>query len=88
MFGDAVACELDYLSYDTVATGYGGVGLKLLHPDPEAGADGDDDASTAKRLGAMAGVIKEAQRLNKEGKAVVINCEIGKTDFREGSISV
>jgi len=88
MFQSDVACVLDYLPYDTVARGYGGAGVKLLHPPKEAGADGDDDESTARRLGAMASVINEAQRLNKEGKAVVINCEIGKTDFREGSISV
>ncbi len=34
------------------------------------------------------GVLDEAKRLSKEGHPVVINCWIGKTAFREGSISI
>ena len=32
--------------------------------------------------------LKQAQKLAKAGKPVVVNCLIGKTNFREGSISV
>jgi thiamine pyrophosphate-dependent acetolactate synthase large subunit-like protein len=34
------------------------------------------------------GVLEEAKRLSKAGHPVVINCWIGKTAFREGSISI
>ena len=88
MFGDPVACQLAYCPYNVVAQGYGGVGLLMTH-DSSGTAEGTDDESTARRTGAMQSVIQEAQRLNVVGgKAVVINAEIGKTDFREGSISV
>ena len=56
--------------------------------ETDGAADGSDDESTKLRTAAMATVIGEAQRLAKEGKAVVVNAEIGTTDFREGSISV
>jgi len=34
------------------------------------------------------GVLREAQRMAKEGKPTVVNVHIGGTDFREGSLSV
>ncbi len=33
-------------------------------------------------------VLKEAQETQKQGKPVLINALIGKTNFRDGSISV
>ena len=90
MFGDPVACQLAYCPYNIVAQGYGGAGLLMTHGQAatDGAADGSDDESTKLRTAAMATVIGEAQRLAKEGKAVVVNAEIGTTDFREGSISV
>lgn len=31
--------------------------------------------------------FRKAKQLNKEGKSVLINAKIGKTDFRKGSLS-
>ena len=62
-----------YCDYETVAEGYGGKGLRL-------------DCSNEDK---MEDVLKEAQKAcHDEGKPVLINCLIGKTNFREGSISV
>lgn len=33
------------------------------------------------------GVLKKAKQLNAEGKTVLINAKIGKSDFRKGSLS-
>ena len=72
MFGSSAACPLAYCAYDEVARGYGGEGLLLDDPSEEK----------ARR------VIAEARRLCAQGRPVLINALIGKTDFREGSISV
>ncbi|XP_013399921.1 acetolactate synthase-like protein [Lingula anatina] len=72
LFGSNVACGLEFTDYHVVADGYGGKGIKL---------DRDNEDN-------MEEVIKEAQKLCREGKSVLINTLIGKTNFREGSISV
>lgn len=72
MFGSSVACQLAFSDYDVVAKGYGGKGLKL-------------DRSNEDK---MAEVFQEALKLNRGGESVLINALIGKTNFREGSISV
>eukprot|EP00112_Aurelia_sp_Birch-Aquarium-sp1_P009235 Seg2040.2 transcript_id=Seg2040.2/GoldUCD/mRNA.D3Y31 product="Acetolactate synthase-like protein" pseudo=true protein_id=Seg2040.2/GoldUCD/D3Y31 len=72
MFGTAVGCQLAHTDYDKVAEGYGGVGMRMDH-----GTDGEIDY-----------LLEKAQVLQKQGKPVLINALIGKTDFREGSISV
>ena len=72
-FGTSVGCMLEYTSYETVADGYGGVGFKL---------DGDSSAKEVERT------IEKAQEISRTGKPTLINCLIGKSDFREGSISV
>ncbi|XP_065908425.1 2-hydroxyacyl-CoA lyase 2-like [Dysidea avara] len=72
-FNSNVACDLDYLNYHTVAEGYGGKGILL---DRSC----DDDKIVEQ--------IKAAQKMSREGNSVLINVLIGKTDFREGSISV
>ena len=72
MFGSSVACPIAYLEYDQVARGYGGEGLRLDDPSKDAAAR----------------VIAEARRIHAAGRPVLINALIGKTDFREGSISV
>ena len=74
MFKSKVACLLDYCSYETVAEGFGGRGFLLDR--------GSDDA-------AIKDTLCRAQEVSRrERKPVLINCLIGKTDFRDGSISV
>jgi len=72
-FNSSVACNLAYLNYHTVAEGYGGKGILL---DRNC-----DDKEIVDQ-------IKAAQKMSREGHSVLINVLIGKTDFREGSISV
>lgn len=71
-FGSSVSCNIEYLKYETVAEGYGGLGCCIGAPDK------DEIAQT----------IARARRTLKEtGKPVLINALIGSTNFREGSIS-
>ncbi|XP_022703452.1 acetolactate synthase-like protein isoform X1 [Varroa jacobsoni] len=70
--GSSVACPLSYCDYDVVAKGLGAEGRHLTGGDEERIAD----------------IFKEAIELNKQGKSVLINALIGKTAFRDGSISV
>uniref|UniRef100_A0A671R3L4 2-hydroxyacyl-CoA lyase 2 n=1 Tax=Sinocyclocheilus anshuiensis TaxID=1608454 RepID=A0A671R3L4_9TELE len=58
--------------YHIVADGYGGKGYLI----------GREDESQ------LDDIIKKAQKECREGKAVLLNVLIGKTNFREGSISV
>lgn len=60
------------LDYHVVADGFGGKGYLI----------GREEESRLKDM------VKEAQRECKEGKAVLLNVLIGKTNFRDGSISV
>lgn len=74
MFGTAVACNLEYCNYDRVAEGFGGVGYKL------------DGKSSEKEI---VKILEKAQQVSRnDKKPVLINCLIGRTDFRDGSISV
>ena len=74
MFKSTVACLLEYRNYETVAEGFGGRGFLL-----DRGSDEADIKETLRR----------AQELSREEKKpVLINCLIGKTNFRDGSISV
>lgn len=61
-----------FADYHIVADGYGGKGHLIGREDED-------------RLG---DIIRQAQRETQEGKAVLLNVLIGKTNFREGSISV
>ncbi|XP_069460808.1 2-hydroxyacyl-CoA lyase 2 isoform X2 [Ambystoma mexicanum] len=72
MLGSNVACGLSYNDYHLVAEGFGGKGFLLKREDDEN----------------MDAIIQEAQEENKKGRAALINVLIGKTDFRDGSISV
>jgi len=56
-----------------VAEGFGGVGYKL------------DQEMTDEDIRAT---LQKAQEVSRGGKPVLVNCLIGKTDFRKGSISV
>ncbi|XP_076978020.1 2-hydroxyacyl-CoA lyase 2 isoform X1 [Tamandua tetradactyla] len=70
--GSNVACSLAYTDYHKAAMGLGARGL-LLSRENE---------------GQVVEVLREAQRLCREGHPVVVNVLIGKTDFRDGSIAV
>ncbi|XP_067909907.1 2-hydroxyacyl-CoA lyase 2 [Heterodontus francisci] len=72
LLGSNVACGLAYTDYHTVAEGYGGKGF-LLNRDNE---DQMDD------------IIRAAQEECRNGNPTLINVLIGKSNFREGSISV
>lgn len=72
MFGSSVACDLSFLSYQTVADGFGGKGYQLDRSNGDKAVE----------------IIKQAQADCKNGCSVLINALIGKTNFREGSISV
>lgn len=70
--GSDVACGLAYTDYHKAAIGLGAQGLILSR-------DNEDQ---------VVRVLREGQQLCREGHAVVVNILIGRTDFRDGSISV
>ncbi|XP_015228170.1 PREDICTED: acetolactate synthase-like protein [Cyprinodon variegatus] len=72
ILGSNVACGLAFTDYHIVADGYGGKGYLV-------GRENEDQLTS---------LIKQAQKDAKEGKAALLNVLIGKTNFREGSISV
>ncbi|XP_056467656.1 2-hydroxyacyl-CoA lyase 2 [Gadus chalcogrammus] len=72
ILGSNVACGLAFSDYHIVADGYGGKGCLIGREDEDR----------------LSEIIKSAQRECREGKAMLLNVLIGKTDFREGSISV
>lgn len=63
---------LFFLDYHVVADGYGGKGYLVRREDESRLTD----------------IVRQAQKEAQEGKAVLLNVLIGKTNFREGSISV
>jgi len=71
-FGSTVACDLAHTDYDVVAKGYGGVGIKM---------DRSNDSNIEE-------ILQKARTEHSKGNSVLINALIGKTDFREGSLSV
>lgn len=73
MFHSRVACDLSYCDYDVVAKGFGGEGFKL---DRSCSEEEIDE------------VMEKAKELSRAGTPVLINCLIGKSNFRDGSISV
>ncbi|KAF7664780.1 hypothetical protein LDENG_00165150 [Lucifuga dentata] len=72
ILGSNVACGLAFTDYHIVANGYGGKGYLI-------GCEDEDRLSD---------IIRQAQRESQQGKAMLLNVLIGKTNFREGSISV
>ena len=73
MVKSSVACNLSYCDYEVVARGFGGEGFKL------------DRSCSDEQIKA---VLREAKEMARDGKPVLINCLIGKTNFRDGSISI
>nr|CDJ90284.1 Thiamine pyrophosphate enzyme domain containing protein [Haemonchus contortus] len=72
MFDSSVAVDLARTRYDQVAVALGGWGGTI---------DGENVSSTER-------VLDEALRESRQGRSALINVHIGKSDFREGSISV
>ncbi|KAM4651711.1 2-hydroxyacyl-CoA lyase 2 [Discoglossus pictus] len=72
MLGSNVACSLAYNDYHVVAEGFGGKGFLVTRQEEKSITD----------------IIKQAQDACAKGKAVLLNVLIGKTNFRDGSISV
>uniref|UniRef100_A0A8C4TB48 2-hydroxyacyl-CoA lyase 2 n=1 Tax=Erpetoichthys calabaricus TaxID=27687 RepID=A0A8C4TB48_ERPCA len=72
LLGSNVACGLAFTDYHIVADGYGGKGYLVSSSEEHK----------------LEEIIKSAQRDNREGRAALINVLIGKSNFREGSISV
>ena len=73
MFGSPVGCVLAHCSYEMVAEGYGGQGYRLERKHEDS---------------EIKSILSKAQKTAQNGCPVLINCFIGCTDFREGSISV
>ena len=74
MLGSDAGCMLAYCDYEKVAEGFGGVGFRL-----ERGMSDEE----------IEGILAKAKEITQNTrKPVLINCFIGKTDFRKGSISV
>ncbi|XP_074162838.1 2-hydroxyacyl-CoA lyase 2 [Sminthopsis crassicaudata] len=72
LFGSNVACGLTYTDYHVVAQGLGSQGFLLSRENEEKAVE----------------VLQTAQQRCREGQPVLINVLIGKSDFRDGSISV
>ncbi|XP_027706681.1 acetolactate synthase-like protein [Vombatus ursinus] len=72
ILGSNVACGLVYTDYHVVAEGLGSQGFLLSRENEEKAAE----------------VLQTAQKRCHEGQPVLINVLIGKSDFRDGSISV
>ena len=72
MLGSAVGCMLEFSSYEKVAEALGGHGVLLKTP-------GEDDIDAA---------LVSCKDVLKDEKSALMNCFIGKTDFRDGSISI
>jgi len=67
-----VACKLAYSNYQDIVPALGGKG-ELINRDNED---------------KMEKILLDAQEANKKGESVLVNVLIGRTDFRDGSISV
>ena len=74
-FGRNTACELEYSDYHEVAAAFGAKGFLL------DGSSADEDFGIRQTL-------ESAMEYSQLNKPVLINALIGKTDFREGSLSV
>jgi len=72
MLGDDAACVLAYVDYHKAAVALGGAGLCVSDPDETH----------------IRNTLTEAQNISRQGKSVLVNVKIGRTGFREGSLSV
>lgn len=74
ILGSSVACDLTYNNYEGAVSALGANGLRL-------------DGSSADKVKETINQAIAATR-GENGKPVLVNCLIGKTDFRKGSLSV
>jgi acetolactate synthase-like protein len=72
-FGDDVATLLEFTDYQNVATSYGG--------DKAVGI-------LVREINELKPALLQAKEACRQGKCVLVNVLIGKTEFRKGSISV
>lgn len=72
MLGSDVACRLAYTDYEKAAAGLGAIGFRMDKAEKDKIQD----------------IFREARAALKQGKPVVVNCLLGKSKFRDGSISV
>ena len=74
VLGSDVACRLEYTNYEQAVIPFGANGYKI---------DGTNEKELTK-------IIEEAINKTKgeTGKPALVNCLIGKSKFREGSVSV
>lgn len=72
MFNSDVACNLQYSNYEEVAAGYGGVGFRIEKNDEKE----------------IRIILEKAKDIARAGKPVLLNFLIGKSNFRDGSLSV
>lgn len=70
--GSDVACNLDYTNYQVAAEGLGGKGFLLDAKDKEN----------------LIESFRNARLLTRQGQPVLVNVLMGKSKFREGSVSV
>ena len=88
MLGSDTACTLEYTPYHEAVEALGAKGFVLGCTQPLV--DGkvlvDEEIEGVEKD--VVRVLKEARKECAEGKAVLINALIGKSDFRAGSISV
>ena len=73
MLGSSIGCDLAYSDYHKVAEGFGAHGYLLKE---------DKDLEKKNLIG------ESKEKLERSGTSVVVNALIGKTNFRDGSISV
>ena len=67
-----VSLLLQFSDYNRAVEAFGAVGIKLSNESTEE----------------IHAKMAEAQKASQNGKPVVVNCLIGRTDFRNGSVSV
>lgn len=81
MFKSSVACMLEYSNYEDVARGYGGEGycIRGAVPDEDGGKTDGENIEDA---------LVKAKEVAGNGTPILLNFHIGKTNFRDGSISV
>ncbi|KAI8804826.1 thiamine pyrophosphate enzyme, N-terminal TPP binding domain-containing protein [Cladochytrium replicatum] len=97
MFGTGVACGLEQSAYEGVVVALGGVGVrvegegegvKVVVEDEPRGDEVLTTRAVAKVANAGEAFLRAREVGEKTGKSVLVNVLIGKSDFREGSISV
>lgn len=88
MLGSDTACALEYTPYHEAVEALGAKGFVLgcTQPLVDGKALVDEEIEDVEKD--VVRVLKEARKECAEGKAVLINALIGKSDFRAGSISV